>query len=145
MGETLENLAVVVEQVELPEQVLTAVVADRGYHSAAVLARTHELGLGSYISEPKRPRRRWRGRKAEQKATYANHRRMRGSRGKKLARLRAEKVELRFVVHGASGLDSSGAPGGLGGRSLLEDLEEEVKSFGIIPHGRVQKLLDGRP
>ena len=98
LGETLENLAVVVEQVELPEQVLTAVVADRGYHSAAVLARTHELGLRSYIAEPKRPRRRWRGRKAEQKATYANHRRMRGSRGKKLARLRAEKVE-RSMAH----------------------------------------------
>jgi transposase len=98
LKETLENLAVVVEHVELPEQVLTEVVADRGYHSAAVLARTHELGLRSYIAEPKRPRRRWRGRKAEQKATYANHRRMRGSRGKKLARWRAEKVE-RSMAH----------------------------------------------
>lgn len=98
LEETLENLAVVVEQVELPERVLTEVVADRGYHSAAVLARTHELGLRSYIVEPKRPRRRWRGRKAEQKATYANHRRMRGSRAKKLARWRSEKVE-RSMAH----------------------------------------------
>jgi transposase len=98
LGETLENLAVVVEQVELPEQVLTEVVADRGYHSAAVLTRTHEIGLRSYIAEPKRPRRRWRGRKAEQKATYANHRRMKGSRAKKLARWRAEKVE-RSMAH----------------------------------------------
>lgn len=98
LRETLENLAVVVEQVELPEQVLTEIVADRGYHSAAVLARTRELGLRSYIAEPKRPRRRWRGRKAEQKATYANHRRMRGSRGKMLARWRAEKVE-RSMAH----------------------------------------------
>ncbi len=98
LGEALENLAVVVEHVALPEQVLTEVVADRGYHSAAVLARTHELGLRSYIAEPKRPRRRWRGRKAEQKATYANHRRMKGSRGKKLARWRAEKVE-RSMAH----------------------------------------------
>jgi transposase len=98
LEETLENLAVVIEQVELPEQVLREVVADRGYHSAAVLARTHELGLRSYIAEPKRPRRRWRGRKAEQKATYANHRRMKGSRGKKLARWRAEKVE-RSMAH----------------------------------------------
>ncbi len=105
LRETLENLAVVVEHVELPEQVLTEVVADRGYHSAAVLARTRELGLRSYIAEPKRPRRRWRGRKAEQKATYANHRRMRGSRGKTLARWRAEKVE-RSMAHnyGTGGL-----------------------------------------
>lgn len=98
LGEALENLAVVAEQVELPEEVLTEVVADRGYHSAAVLARTRELGLRSYIAEPKRPRRRWRGRKAEQKATYANHRRMRGSRAKQLSRWRSEKVE-RSMAH----------------------------------------------
>lgn len=98
LGEALENLAVVAEQVELAEEVLTEVVADRGYHSAAVLVRTQELGLRSYIAEPKRPRRRWRGRKAEQKATYANHRRMRGSRAKRLSRWRSEKVE-RSMAH----------------------------------------------
>jgi hypothetical protein len=48
-------------------------VADRGYHSGAVLQRVEELGLRSYIAEPKRLRRKWRGRIAEQKATYANH------------------------------------------------------------------------
>jgi transposase len=98
LSEVLENLVVVAEQVELPEQVLTELVADRGYHSAAALAHVHELGLRSYIAEPKRPRRRWRGRTAEQKATYANHRRMRGSRGKALARRRSEKVE-RSMAH----------------------------------------------
>lgn len=98
LGEALENLAVVAEQVDLPGQVLTELVADRGYHSSAVLVRAHELGLRSYIAEPKRPRRRWRGRKAEQKATYANHRRMRGSRAKRLARWRSEKVE-RSMAH----------------------------------------------
>ena len=98
LSEVLENLAAVTEQVELPEQALTELVADRGYHSAAVLKRAQELGLRSYIAEPKRPRRRWRGRTAEQKATYANHRRMRGARGKRLARWRAEKVE-RSMAH----------------------------------------------
>jgi transposase len=96
LSEVLENLAAVTEQVELPER--AEFVADRGYHSAAVLRRAQELGLRSYVAEPKRPRRRWRGRKAEQKATYANHRRMRGARGKRLARWRAEKVE-RSMAH----------------------------------------------
>jgi transposase len=98
LSETLENLAVVTEHVELPEQVFTELVADRGYHSSAVLVRAQELGLRSYIAEPKRPRRRWRGRTAEQKATYANHRRMKGSRAKRLSRWRAERVE-RSMAH----------------------------------------------
>lgn len=98
LSETLENLAVVAEQAELSEQVLRELVADRGYHSAAVLERVQELGLRSYIAEPKRPRRRWRGRIAEQKATYANHRRMKGARGKRLSRWRCEKVE-RSMAH----------------------------------------------
>lgn len=98
LSETLENLAVVAEQAELPEQVLRDLVADRGYHSGAVLQRVEQLGLRSYIAEPKRPRRKWRGRIAEQKATYANHRRMKGTRGKKLSRWRCEKVE-RSMAH----------------------------------------------
>jgi len=98
LSETLENLAAVAEDVELPEQVLQELVADRGYHSGAALKRVQELGLRSYIAEPKRPRRKWRGRIAEQKATYANHRRMKGARGKKFSRWRCEKVE-RSMAH----------------------------------------------
>lgn len=98
LSETLENLAVVAAQAPLPEKVMRDLVADRGYHSGAVLQRVEELGLRSYIAEPKRPRRRWRGRIAEQKATYANHRRMKGARGKRLARCRCEKVE-RSMAH----------------------------------------------
>lgn len=98
LSETLENLAVVAEQVDLPGQVFQELVADRGYHSSAVLRRVRDLGLRSYIAEPKRPRRRWRRQEAEQKATYANHRRMVGARGKKLSRWRSEKVE-RSMAH----------------------------------------------
>jgi transposase len=98
LSETLENLVVVAEQASLPEQVLRELVADRGYHSGAVLQRVEDLGLRSYIAEPKRPRRKWRGRIAEQKATYANHRRMKGARGKRFSRWRCEKVE-RSMAH----------------------------------------------
>lgn len=98
LSETLENLTAVPEQASLSESALREVVADRGYHSAAVLVRLHELGMRSYIAEPKRPRRKWRGRLAERNATYANHRRMKGPRGKRLARWRCEKVE-RSMAH----------------------------------------------
>jgi hypothetical protein len=47
LSETLENLVVVAEQASLPEQALRELVADRGYHSGAVLQRVEELGLRS--------------------------------------------------------------------------------------------------
>jgi transposase len=98
LSEVLENLGAIAERTALPEGVLTELVADRGYNSAAVLVEVEKLGLRSYIAEPKRPRRRWKGRVAEQAATYANHRRMKGSRGKKLSKQRTELVE-RSMAH----------------------------------------------
>ncbi|MGB5830844.1 MAG: transposase [Thiohalocapsa sp.] len=81
------------------DALLREVVADRGYHSSAVLASHRAMGIRSYIAEPKRPRRRWKGknREAEQKALYANRRRLQGSRARRLSRLRAERVERSFA------------------------------------------------
>jgi transposase len=78
-------------------QGLREVIADKGYHCTAVLADIEERGLRAYISEPKRPRRQWRGNRAAQMTVYANRRRMRGARGKRLARLRGEMVERPFA------------------------------------------------
>ena len=50
-----------------------------------------------YISEPDRGRRRWKGRKEAQRATYANRRRIRGERGKERLRQRGELVERSFA------------------------------------------------
>ena len=61
------------------------IVADKGYHSNAVLASIDELGLRSYIAEPDRGRRRWKGKKDLQAIVYANRRRIRGNRGKRIA------------------------------------------------------------
>lgn len=72
------------------------VVADKGYHSAAVLEEMDELGIRTYIAEPDRGRRKWAGRAAEQKRLYANRRRIRGVRGKRLHRRRAELTERAF-------------------------------------------------
>ena len=61
------------------------------------MERLAEWGLRSYVSEPERGRRKWRGKKAEQAATYANRRRVRGERGKRLLRQRGEKLERPFA------------------------------------------------
>ena len=55
----------VAEQLATGEQVNAAgveeVVTDKGYHSGATLAKLAEWGVRSYISEPERGRRQWRG------------------------------------------------------------------------------------
>ena len=56
-----------------------------------------ERGLRSYISEPACGRRKWQRDRAAQQPTYANHRRVRGERGKRLLRQRGEKLERGFA------------------------------------------------
>ena len=73
------------------------VVADKGYHSNAVMVELAELGLRSYIAEPDRGRRKWQGQVAERDAVYANRRRISGERGKRLQAQRGEKIERNFA------------------------------------------------
>lgn len=72
-------------------------VMDKGYHGNETCLALNEAGIRSYISEPDRGRRKWKGKPAEQKAVYANRRRIRGKRGKALLRKRAELVERPFA------------------------------------------------
>ena len=58
------------------------VVADKGYHSNAVMVSVKAHGFRSYLSEPNRGRRNWRKNKETQQPTYANRRRIRGKRRK---------------------------------------------------------------
>jgi transposase len=91
------NLAAVHEDhEEIPERANEA-VTDKGYHNNATLTELAEDGTRSYISEPDRGRRNWKDKSAEQAATYANRRRIRGARGKRLMKLRAEKAERSFA------------------------------------------------
>lgn len=91
----------VAEQIGTSDEVraegVEEVVTDKGYHSAAVLRQLAEWDVRSYVSEPKRERRKWRGKAAEQAATYANRRRVEGERGKQLLRGRGEKLERPFA------------------------------------------------
>src|SRR5438270_7389699 len=69
------------------------VVTDKGYHSRALVNELTEGGVRTYCSEPNRGRQRWQDRRKEQQAVYANRRRIRGERGRRLLRQRGEKLE----------------------------------------------------
>jgi transposase len=75
-------------------------VADKGYHSNGTLAELNEhTTYRSYVPEPELKHSRvWTDKPPEQKAAvYANRRRARSPRGKKLQRLRSERLERSFA------------------------------------------------
>jgi transposase len=76
---------------------LSEVVADKGYHSDRTLVELEEQGLRSYVSEPDRGRRKWKDEIDAQQAVYANRRRIRGERGRRLQRMRGELIERPFA------------------------------------------------
>lgn len=95
---------------ELREDALTApqvnasgveeAVADKGYHSNQTMVDLQEIGIRSYVAEPKRPRngrRDWEDKQEQRDAVYANRRRRRGTRGQRLMRRRGELIERSFA------------------------------------------------
>jgi len=73
-------------------------VADKGYHSGAVVERVKSYGVRSYIPErQQKGRRNWEGKAGQQQAVYANRRRVQGNYGKSLLRRRGELVERSFA------------------------------------------------
>jgi len=74
-------------------------VGDKGYHKAETLQTLAEVQhVRAYIAEPKQRRRRWHDKEpGRQDAVYANRRRIRGTRGRRLGRRRSEKVERSFA------------------------------------------------
>jgi hypothetical protein len=73
------------------------VVADKGYHSNNVAVDLKEMGLRSYIAEPDRGARNWKGKEAAKAAVYGNRRRIQAERGKRLQRQRGERIERNFA------------------------------------------------
>jgi len=78
------------------------VVADKGYHANEVLETfAEETPYRTYIPEPKLPagrQRVWIDKPETQRAAvYANRRRSRGERGRRLQRQRSERVERSFA------------------------------------------------
>src|ERR1035438_7331630 len=73
-------------------------VADKGYHSGAVVEWVGENEVVSYIPERKQAgKRNWDGKQAEQQAVEANHGRVTGDYGKQLLRRRGEFIERSFA------------------------------------------------
>jgi transposase len=75
------------------------VVADKGYHAAAMIEQCDAFHFRTYIPEPRRPHpARWTDKPSEyREAVIANRRRTRSRRGKRLSRLRSERVERSFA------------------------------------------------
>ena len=80
-------------------------VTDKGYHSGPFLKDVALEGFRSYVSETDRGKRVWTDEKGiksskkaqEQSLTYANRRRIKGNRGKRLQRKRSEIIERGFA------------------------------------------------
>ena len=72
-------------------------MADKGYHSSEMVLALQQAETRSYIPEPKRPHRKWAGKAPEQKAVYANRRRVKGSYGNRLLKKRGELIERSFA------------------------------------------------
>ncbi|HEX9707982.1 MAG TPA: transposase [Steroidobacteraceae bacterium] len=77
--------------------VVEEVVADKGYHSNQVMLDLDEMEIRGYVSEPDRGRRNWQDKHEARDAVYANRRRIKGERGKRLLRRRGELVERSFA------------------------------------------------
>jgi transposase len=72
-------------------------VADKGYHSNETLSAMSALNVRTYVSEPDRGQRQWKDNEEAREAVYANRRRIKGTRGKRLMSLRGEKIERSFA------------------------------------------------
>src|SRR5712692_10252593 len=74
------------------------VVADKGYHSGAVLAEMKRAEVRTYIPEKKqRGQRDWDGKQEQQRAVYANRQRVNRAYGQRLLRKRGALIERSFA------------------------------------------------
>lgn len=101
MGAAAHNLRALADDPATQDKVaadrVAEVVTDKGYHSNGTMTDLAELEVRSYVPEPDRGRRDWEGKEAEREAVYANRRRVRGRRGKRLLRQRGEYIERSFA------------------------------------------------
>ena len=94
--ETLTAASEQVVDAALPSTV-QELVADKGYHSNETMTDVDAVGIRSYISEPDRGHRDWSKAQDAKRRVYANRRRIRDPRGKRLLRQRGELVERTFA------------------------------------------------
>jgi transposase len=92
--QAVENVQQADCEIEIEE-----IVADKGYHAAETIELADNLNFRTYIPERKRTHRsRWTDKPAEfQQAVYANRRRLKRGKNRKLQRWRSERVERSFA------------------------------------------------
>jgi hypothetical protein len=74
------------------EDFVAEAVLDKGYHSRQTLLDLEEMNIRTYASEPaRRGRQDWADQADAKDAVYANRRRIKGERGKRLLSSRGEK------------------------------------------------------
>src|SRR5499427_1512088 len=93
LPEAAEQLEAVAAVTDDAVAVIEEVVADKGYHSRTTVHDLETLEIRTYISEPDRGPQSEIDQEAERDAVYANRRRIRGDRGKRLLRKRGELLE----------------------------------------------------
>jgi len=131
--EAAEQMEAVGKEAAADEQMnaqgLEEVVADKGYHSGPRLEDLREIGVRSYIPEPKRGKRHWQGKAGQQAAVYGNRRRIRGERGKQLLRQRGELLERSFAhVYDTGGMRRTHLRGH---RNILKRLLIHIAAFNL--------------
>jgi transposase len=94
---TTEELKKLEDDGLIGERETREIVTDKGYHSNDTLVETTNAGWRTYCSEPKQKKRDWTDKHEARDATYANRRRVRGERGKRLLRKRGELLERPFA------------------------------------------------
>lgn len=82
---------------KIDKQWMSETVLDKGYHSRQTLVDLETMNVRSYASEPERGKQRWRGHTDARAAAYANRRRIKGDRGKRLLKKRGELLERSFA------------------------------------------------
>jgi len=98
LPEAAEQLEAVAAVTDDAVAVIEEVVADKGYHSRTTVHDLETLEIRTYISEPERGPQSWTDQDAERDAVYANRRRIRRDRGKRLLRKRGELLEVPMTI-----------------------------------------------
>ena len=149
--EATENLQKLAQGAHMPEHVaerVEEVVGDKGYHSNDTMTGCAEAEIRTYISEPKRRGARdWDGKAEKQRAVYANRRRIKGARGKRLLRKRGELVERSFAhCYETGGMRRTWLQGHA---KILKRLLIHVAAFNLslilrklVGHGTPRELAD---
>jgi len=100
LAESSENLRDVADDPRTTEgvkgKIIEEAVADKGCHSNDTCRDLAEVEIRGYVSEPDQGRRDWEAKAQERDAVYANRRRIRDQRGKRL-RKRGELLERPFA------------------------------------------------